>query len=152
MTILILEQAYHSIFLQDQDVRVIGQPYRFPTIQLLLEIQSLLPALPKLNNRSEFCPSPSTNSYSRPSLYPRRTPCWYRRSRHRPRQRVLRSSRRSPLSIPCKYILQKFRDQRTGGSIADIWHSLLERLLGKGEAFNGQERGREGMAERSLVT
>lgn len=117
-------QAYHSIFLQDQDVRVIGNPppnnNNSPPPQ---------PANPAPTRQLRPPPSPYPHPWSRlhaPRPHPRNI-----RPGHRPRQRIVRPARRSALAVSREYVFPEFRDQGAGGPVADLWDFICERVFGE---------------------
>ena len=117
-------QAYHSIFLQDQDVRVIGNPppnnNNSPPPQ---------PANPAPTRQLRPPPSPYPHPWSRlhaPRPHPRNI-----RPGHRSRQRIVRPARRSALAVSRQYIFPEFRDQGAGGPVADLWDFICERVFGE---------------------
>lgn len=146
-------KAYHSIFLQDQDVRLIGTsllPTALfsptlppPFLALPLPSPSQIPN-PNHNPHRQHRPPPPPHPHPRPRHLPPRAPRLHLRHRRRPRKRILRLLRRSPLALPRKHLLPELRDQGPGGPVADLWDPVRERVFGKDKAGDGGEGGGEG--------
>ena len=156
-----MKQAYHSIFLQDANVRVIGEQHQsllsptlcFPpgasSTSLQPQYFNLL-TCPHAHRIRKLRPSPPPHQNPRSRLRPPHHSTWTIGPGNRPRQRVLRPTRRSPLPLPRQHLLPKLRDQRSCRSSLDLWHSLRERGVGKSEARFGEKGCRKGAPESGV--
>lgn len=137
-------QAYHSIFLQDQDVRLIGTSLLPTALFSPPSPHPLKSPILTHNPHRQHRPPPPPHTHPRPRHLPPRAPRLHLRHRRRPRKRILRPLRRSPLPLPRKHLLPELRDQGPGGSVADLWDPVRERVSGKDKAGDGGEGGGEG--------
>jgi hypothetical protein len=96
------------------------------------------------NPHRQYRLPPPPHPHPRPRPLPPSSPRLHLRHRRRPRKRVLRPLRRSPLALPRKHLLPELRDQGPGGPVADLWDPVRERVFGKDKAGDGGEGGGEG--------